>query len=110
MHVRELTWISCVTAAALCVGLMGAMARADDSKDGHEDHDRARQAVQSGQVRPLSEVLNGLKLSHPGQVLEVELERDDGHWIYEIKLLQAQGRLIKLKVNATTAEVIKVKR
>ncbi len=72
-------------------------------------HDRARQAVQSGQVLPLPAVLEQLAREVPGQVLEVELERDDGRWIYEIKLLQTGGQLVKLKVDAQTAQVLRRK-
>lgn len=75
------------------------------------DHDRARQAVQSGQVLPLPlpAVLEQLAREVPGQGLEVELERDDGRWIYEIKLLQTGGQLVKLKVDAQTAQVLRRK-
>ena len=70
------------------------------------DHDQARAAVQAGEVLPLRTLLDRLEKSHPGQVLEVELERDDGGWIYEIKLLQAGGRLVKLKVDARSGELL----
>lgn len=73
------------------------------------DHDRARQAVQSGQVLPLPAVLEQLAREVPGQVLEVELERDEGRWIYEIKLLQSGGQLVKLKVDAQTVQVLRRK-
>ena len=52
-------------------------------------------------------MLAGLEREHPGQVLEVELERDDGRWIYEVKLLQAGGRLVKLELDAASGAVLK---
>ena len=70
------------------------------------DHDRARAAVRAGAVLPLTTILERLEREHPGQVLEVELERDDGRWIYEIKLLQADGRLVKLEVDAASGAVL----
>lgn len=76
---------------------------------GKDDHERARQAVQSGQVLPLPQVLERLAKEHPGQVLEVELETDEGRWVYEIKLLQTGGRLTKLKLDAQTAEVLRLR-
>ena len=75
----------------------------------HGDHELALQAVQSGQVLPLTTVLERLAAQHPGQVLEVELERDAQQWIYEIKLLTADGQLLKLKLDAGTAEVLRLK-
>lgn len=79
---------------------------------GHDsgDHERARAAVEAGQVLPLPMLLERLRRTHPGQVLELELERDDGRWIYEVRLLQANGQLLKLDVDAATAQVLQVKR
>jgi len=70
------------------------------------DQDRARAAVQAGQVLPLRTVLERLERDNPGQVLEVELEREDGRWVYDVKLLQASGRLIKLELDASSGEVL----
>ena len=47
-----------------------------------------------------------LAATHPGEVLEVELERDDGRWIYELKLLQPGGELRKLKLDARSGELL----
>ena len=79
---------------------------ASDSRD----HERARAAVEAGQVLPLPTLLERLRRTHPGQVLELELEREDGRWIYEVKLLQANGQLLKLEVDAATAQVLQAKR
>ena len=73
------------------------------------EQDRARAAVQAGKVLPLKTLLERLEREHPGQVLEVELEQDDGRWIYEIKLLQAGGRLVKLELDAASGAVLQRK-
>ena len=73
------------------------------------EQDRARAAVQAGKVLPLKTVLERLEREHPGQVLEVELEQDDGRWIYEINLLQTGGRLVKLELDATSGAVLRRK-
>jgi hypothetical protein len=74
------------------------------------DHERARAAVQAGEVLPLPVLLERLGKTHPGQVLELELERDEGRWIYDIKLLEPGGRVAKLQVDAHTAEVLNLRR
>lgn len=74
------------------------------------DHERARAAVQAGEVLPLPVLLERLARTHPGQVLELELERDDGRWIYEVKLLEPGGRVAKLEVDARTGEVVELRR
>ena len=78
------------------------------ARDKH-DHDRARQAVQAGQVLPLPTVLDHLQREVPGQVLEVELEQERSGWIYEIKLLTPAGQLTKVKLDARTAQVLRIK-
>ena len=44
---------------------------------------------------------------HPA--LRLEFERDDGIYLYEIKLIQPSGTLLKLEVDAITGELIKLK-
>ncbi|WP_323000821.1 PepSY domain-containing protein [Denitromonas sp.] len=73
------------------------------------DHDRARRARDAGQVLPLPVILDRVALNYPGQVLEVELEDEDDRWIYEIKLVQPGGRLLKLEVDAADARVLKAR-
>jgi uncharacterized membrane protein YkoI len=75
-----------------------------------DDHDRARAALKAGEVLPLADILARVAVSHPGQVLEVELERDHGVWMYELKLLQTDGLLVKLKVDARDGAVVRQKK
>lgn len=46
---------------------------------------------------------------HPGQVLKVELEKEHGRWLYEFKILQTDGGIVKLEVDAQTAQVLQRK-
>jgi uncharacterized iron-regulated membrane protein len=88
-------------AAVLLFAGMGLL-RAED----RHDHDRARAAVQAGEVQPLRQVLDTLHQTEPGEVLEVELEQDAGRWVYELKLLRPDGTLRRLKVDARTGTVL----
>lgn len=94
---------------AVLIWLVCSLGSTSAWSGGRDDHERALQAVQSGQVLPLTTVLERLGREHPGQVLEVELEQGGGLWIYEIKLLTADGQLMKLKLDARTAEVLRMK-
>lgn len=84
--------------------LAGLLAPAQAHDD--DDHERARAALRAGEVLPLSTLLERLQRRHPGQVLEVELERDDGRWIYEVKLLRQDGLLFELALDARSGEVL----
>jgi hypothetical protein len=91
---------------ALALPLLTPAARADDRRD----HERARAAVQAGLVLPLPALLERVQRQAPGQVLEVELEQGGGRWIYELKLLQPGGQLVKLEVDAATGKLLAIKR
>lgn len=70
------------------------------------DHDRARQAVEAGDVLPLRTILDRVEREYPGQVMEVELDQEKGEWVYEIKILRKGGALMKLKVLARDGAVL----
>ena len=70
------------------------------------DHDRARRAVDAGEVLPLRMILDRVERDYPGQVMEVELEQRGERWIYEVKVLQTGGALIKLKVDGRDGHVL----
>lgn len=78
--------------------------------DGHDSHELARKALEQGQVLPLQAVLEKIERDYQGQVLKVEFEQDDGRYIYEIRLLQSDGRLVKLKIDAVDGRVLESKR
>ncbi|NMG43668.1 hypothetical protein GPA22_07975 [Aromatoleum toluvorans] len=74
-----------------------------------DDHDRARAALERGEVLPLRTILDKVGRDYPGKVVEVELERERGRWIYEIRLLRDGGALVRLDVDARDGTVIGVK-
>ncbi|MFC5077815.1 hypothetical protein VTH8203_04625 [Vibrio thalassae] len=73
-----------------------------------EDQDEVYEAVQQGLIKPFSELFATVKRDLNGRVIKVELEEDDGEWIYELKLLHEQD-VIKVEYNATTLEMMELK-
>lgn len=116
-----------VLTGALALGLWTAGAGAHN-----HDRDMAERLQALGEVLPLQDVLQRAARDYPGQVLKVEFEQEDercecdggapgggkaesrksekdeseGRWIYELKILQDQGRLTKLKIDARTGETL----
>ncbi len=88
-----------------CALALGAGVQAGESVD----HELARRALESGRVLPLATVLDKLAREVPGQVLKVEFEREAGRFVYEIRLLQDDGRMAKLEVDAVDARVLSIK-
>ncbi|GGY19399.1 PepSY domain-containing protein [Paludibacterium paludis] len=80
--------------------VLPGLARADNEQD------MARNALRAGEVLPLEQVLKKVRGEFSGEVLEVELERKGPYWVYEIKLLQDNGQLRKLRYNARTATLL----
>ena len=74
------------------------------------DHDRARSALMSGEIMALKALLERLETDHPGQVLEVELDQERDRWVYKVKVLQSDGRLLRLDVDAASGAVLKERR
>ena len=91
--------------ALLCAGCLLAGSGAGMAG---EDHDRARQALEAGEILPLRTILERVERTYPGQVIDVELERDHDspHWIYKVKVLQGGGALIRLKVDARDGAIL----
>ena len=87
-------------------GLGGALA--DDS-----DHERARAALEAGEIQPLKDIVDSVEQRCGGRVIEVELAesaRGGRHvWRYQLRLLMPQGAVLGLDVNAATTEILEVK-
>lgn len=77
--------------------------------DDHNDQDRARQALLQGKVMSLRDVLDIVQRDFPGEPVEIEFEEDDGVFMYEIKLIQAQGTIVELEVDARNGDILRVK-
>jgi len=70
------------------------------------DHDRARAALREGRIRPLAEILAVVESRFGGRVIEVEFEREDGRYVYDLELVTEAGQLLEVNVDAATGEVL----
>ena len=71
------------------------------------DHERARAALEAGEIRPLSDLLAEVERRFRGRVIEAELEQDDGQWLYDIKILPPNGRVFDVELDAATGALIR---
>lgn len=72
-----------------------------------DDQLRAIELLQRGEILPLEDILVISRGEIEGHILEVELEQERGKIIYEIEMLDQQGRVWELKIDATSGEIIK---
>lgn len=96
-------FIALVVASALWPG-----AQAKDKDDKKAEQAAVREALQRGEILPLAKILAIVAAQVPGEVIKVELDRDDGKMIYEIKVLADKGRVREIELDARTGDVIKI--
>ncbi len=74
---------------------------------GEHDEDLARQALEAGEVIALDQILAALGNTMPGEISGIELEREQGIWIYEFKIISPDGQMLQIRVDAKTGIPIK---
>jgi uncharacterized membrane protein YkoI len=94
--------LTAITAAVGLLSVTGGAIAGD-----RLDHDEIKQLRETGQILPMGEVRASAQAVQPGQLVEAELEREDGAYLYEIEILAADGTLHKLELDAATGEVLK---
>ncbi|MCL4716219.1 MAG: PepSY domain-containing protein [Hyphomonadaceae bacterium] len=93
-------------ALALLAAVAAAPLALADRRGG--DHDEALRAVEAQRAMPLAAILQIAQRTAPGEVVEVELEQEDGRLIYEIKVLTRTGRVREIEIDARTGAVLSV--
>jgi uncharacterized membrane protein YkoI len=71
-------------------------------------YEQAREAVRLGKALPLKQVRAHLQQIVPGKVVSTHYEFEFDRWVYEFKLIDPQGRLRKVHLDARTGELVKV--
>jgi uncharacterized membrane protein YkoI len=89
-------------AAALALALAGGVHAEDVGPE------VAKRLLSEGRIKPLAEILNSVTGNIPGKIIEVELEFDDGKYVYELKLLRPNGRVQEVEADAASGRILKV--
>jgi uncharacterized membrane protein YkoI len=71
-----------------------------------DDHDLARRALEAGETVPLDQILQQVQQRYAGTVVELELERKERRWVYEVELIAPDGRLLRLWLDAKSGELL----
>ena len=98
---------------ALLSGMASLDAAADGDDDDHEyedayedDHRRARNAFERGEIMSLGAILENVDSIIPGEIIDVEFEKEDGIWVYEIYIVDKSGSLLEVLIDARTGSVL----
>ncbi|MGM0832426.1 PepSY domain-containing protein [Halomonas qinghailakensis] len=92
----------CVVATVFAIALAGSAAIAD------QHWETLHSEVRRGDVVPLESILDWLEANYIGEVIEVEIEREDGHVEYEIKLLGAQNQVVEFEFDGHSGQLMKI--
>ena len=63
--------------------------------------------VESGEILPLQQILQALPELQQARILEVELEREHGRYVYEVEILTGDGRVQELQLDAASGELLR---
>jgi uncharacterized membrane protein YkoI len=75
--------------------------------DQERDQEQARRALEAGEILPLDQILQEVQQRYPGTVVELELTPEGGRWVYELELLAPDGRLLKLRIDAKSKQLLR---
>ena len=92
-------------ALAMLLPLAGGSVAWSDGRD-DDDHDLAREALENDRAKPLVELLEMVEGRIDGEIVGIEFEREDGRYVYELKIVTPEGRLREIYVDAMTAEIL----
>lgn len=98
--------LRCLPVLVLAAALLGA--GPSPALGGDLDHERAQRARERGEILPLDHILALVRARVGGDVVKVELERDDGIWIYELKVIDARNRLLEIEVDARSGDILEI--
>lgn len=72
------------------------------------DHERAWRLRQQGDILPLQTVVEGVLTRQPGRLIEVELDRIDDGYVYEVEILDPGGNLRRFYLDARSGQSVAV--
>jgi hypothetical protein len=68
----------------------------------------AGQLSAKGQILSLEKISRLAKSYKPGEILEVELEKKHGRYVYEVEILDTRSQVWELKLDAKSGQLLKM--
>lgn len=66
-----------------------------------------RDLKESGRIMSLEELLRMIRTDYPGRVIEVELEKENGRYVYEIEIVDEKGVVWEIELDASNGQLLK---
>jgi uncharacterized membrane protein YkoI len=84
--------------------LADAHPRRVDREEEDRGQDRARRVHEAGEILPIAEIYAKARHETRGRILEAELERAHGHWVYTLTIMDPQGGVFDLDFDGATGQ------
>ncbi|KWT66821.1 putative lipoprotein [Hyphomicrobium sulfonivorans] len=91
------------TAVLMLVAVVPGALMADDL--GPEE---AQRLLRSGRIKALGDIVTIVQKQVDGDLIDAELDEEDGVYIYELKILRRDGRLQEIEADASTGKILKI--
>ncbi len=109
MKAIRTTPIIASTAAAAAMAAIMLFSTGVANADSRLRQNEVRQLRESGKILPMEEILTRVRSIQPGQVVEIELDREKGAYVYEVKVIDDKDTIHKLELDAGNGEVLRRK-
>ena len=74
------------------------------------DHDEARRLLESGDIMSLETILEKIRPQYPGEIIDVEIEKEAGLVVYELEIVGDDGIVHEIYIDARTGDILRSKR
>ena len=75
-----------------------------------EDHELARKLRDAGAILPLEEIVRHARAAKQGELLETDLEKKHGRYVYEVEILDKTGQVWEIEIDAANGRLMSVER
>ena len=79
----------------------------DTDGDGTDDHDEALSSRQAGEAMPVHDMVERLQTQFGGEIIDIRLV-SQFPTIYDIKMVNAAGRVGNVSIDAKTSKILRV--
>ncbi len=70
----------------------------------------AKKLQASGEILPLEKIAESAQIIKPGKILEIEFEKNGGRYAYEVEIVDKQGQVWELDMDARTGKLIELEK
>lgn len=72
--------------------------------------EEVRKLRETGDILPLEALLQDVRQHYPGRIIEIELEKEDDRYVYELEIVDDNGIVWEIELDARTGELLERER